>query len=175
MGTQGVVTAIAPGTATVTATVTGVSGSATVTVSTATLTAITVSPAAVTTTIGLRSNYTATGMYSDGTTTDLTTRVTWTTGDPTVASVANAVGLQGQLLARAAGMTTVTATVSGVVGTTTVTVTGATLRALAVTPIDPSTTLGFRVQFTVEAIYSDGTSRNVTGAAAWSAATRRWP
>ncbi len=167
-GTQGQVTAVSAGTATVTASLAGVSATATVTVTAATLAAITVTPARATTTAGLRSSYTATGTYSDGTLSDLTTRVTWTTGDATVATIANAAGIQGQLLARAPGTTTVSAAFLSVTGSTSVTVTGATLRGLTVTPIAPSTTLGFRVQFTVEAIFSDGTSRNVTGAAVWS-------
>src|SRR4029077_5712017 len=65
-GNAGQVTGVKAGTVTITATEGGVFGKASVTVVAATLKAIDVSPANATTTAGLRSNYTATGTFSDG-------------------------------------------------------------------------------------------------------------
>jgi hypothetical protein len=168
-GTAGTVQGLAMGRVTITATLMGQMGTATVVVSGAALTSIDVTPANATTMVGIRSNYTATGHYSDGTTRDLTTQVTWTTADPAVATISNVSGAQGQLLATGAGSTTVRATLNGVSGSTMVTVTGPMLTGLQISPINPSVRAGtMAVQFTAIAIFSNGTQRNVTGMASWS-------
>ncbi|MBI5518416.1 MAG: Ig-like domain-containing protein [Deltaproteobacteria bacterium] len=168
LGSKGLVRGASPGMTTISAQFSGVTGTAAVTVTMASLLSIAVSPADASTTAGLRSNYRATGAYSDGTMADLTASVTWTTADGAVATISNVAGAQGQLLARAAGRTTVSATLGAVLGMTTVTVTGATLRSVSVTPIAISSPVGFRVQYTAFAVFSDGSSRNVTGMAAWT-------
>ena len=60
--------------------------------------------------------YKATGMFSDGSMQDLTTQVTWTSSDPNVATVSNAAGTVGLATAVGQGMTTVTASMSGITG-----------------------------------------------------------
>jgi uncharacterized protein YjdB len=167
-GTAGQVTGVSVGVVTITATLDGVSGTASITVVAATLRSIAVTPANATTTVGLRSSYTATGTFSDGTTVDLTTQVTWSTGNATVAAISNTAGAQGQLLARAAGTTTVTATLGGVSGSTNVTVGGRVAVSLSISPITPTTRLGSNVRFTATEIFSDGTQQNVTGQATWT-------
>src|SRR5439155_533891 len=122
---------------------------------------IAVAPAAATTTVGLRSSYTATGTYSNGITADLTTQVTWATGAAATATISNVAGAEGQLLARAVGTTSVTATLGTVSGSTTVT------ESISVTPVAPLLPIGTVVAFTAEAIFSDGTSQNVTANATW--------
>ena len=168
VGPAGSVTGVKPGMVAVTATLNGVVGNATVGVLAATLQTIIVSPSGATLTSGLRSNYMATGVYSDGSKLDVTSQVTWTTGDATVATISNVAGASGQLLARNAGMTTVTATLGMVTGQTTLTVTGAMASTLAISPIAPSTPLGAPVQFTATLVLNNGTTRNVTGMATWT-------
>ena len=68
-----------PGTAT--------AGSTTITVTSATLVSIGVAPTAPTIAKGLSLSFTATGVYTDGTTSDLTTTVSWGSSDGTIASV----------------------------------------------------------------------------------------
>jgi hypothetical protein len=167
-GPAGTVTGVKVGMVGVTATLNGVVGMAGVGVVSATLQSITVSPANATLTAGLRASYTATGFYSDGSKADVTTQVTWTTGDTTVATISNVAGASGQLLARGMGITTVTATLGMVTGQTSLTVTGATASSLSISPIAVSTPLGTGVQFTATLILSNGTTRNVTGLATWS-------
>ncbi|HTA21533.1 MAG TPA: Ig-like domain-containing protein, partial [Polyangia bacterium] len=167
-GTPGLVTGVAPGMVGVTATEAGVTGTASVGVVAATLQSIDVEPANATLTAGLRSTYTATGFYSDGSKIDLSAQVTWATDNAMVATISNVAGATGQLLARAAGTTNVSATLGPVVGTTTLTVTGATASSLSISPIAVSTPLGTGVQYTATLILSNGTSRNVTGMATWS-------
>jgi uncharacterized protein YjdB len=167
-GVAGQVMGVSVGVVTITATLDGVSGTASITVVAATLQSIAVTPANATTTVGLRSSYTATGTFSDGTTVDLTTQVTWSTGNANVAAISNTAGAQGQLLARAAGTTTVTAALGGVTGSANVTVGGRVLVSLSIAPITPTTRLGTAVRFTATEIFSDGTQQNVTGQATWT-------
>lgn len=167
-GTAGVVTGVSVGSATVTATLAGVSGTATITVIGTILQSITIAPANATTTALLRSNYTATGNYSNNTTVDLTTQVTWATGNAAIAAISNTAGAQGQLLARANGTTTVTATLSGVTGTTNVTVIGRVVASLAIAPIAASTRLGVNQRFIATEIFSNGTQMNVSAQAVWT-------
>ena len=83
-----------------------------------TLQAILVTPADTSIPIGSTQQYIATGSYSDGSTADITNQVTWTSLDISVATI-DAVG---SALAVSEGVTTISAT-SGVVGSTTLTVT----------------------------------------------------
>ena len=168
-GTAGLVTGVSVGSATVTATLTGVTGTATITVVGTILQSITIAPANATTTVLLRSNYTATGNYSNGTTVNLTTQVTWATGNAAIAAISNTAGAQGQLLARANGTTTVTATLAGVTGTTNVTVIGRVVNSLAIAPIAASARLGTNApRFIATEIFSDGTQQNVSNQATWT-------
>ena len=77
MGTQGTVTALAAGTATIRATLGTFAGTATVTVSPTTLTAITVTPSMSVVGIAGAVMLHATGRFSDGTTRDVTSQATW--------------------------------------------------------------------------------------------------
>jgi len=171
-GTVGVVTGVAVGTATITATLDGVTGTATVTVVAATLQSIAVTPANATTTALLRSSYKATGTYSNGTTVDITTDVTWATGNPAIAAISNTAGAQGQLVARTNGTTTVTATLGTIVGTTNVTVVGRVVVSLSIAPIAPTVRLGTgNVRFVATEIFSDGTQANVSAQSVWTSST----
>jgi hypothetical protein len=167
-GTPGLVTGVKAGVVSITATENGIFGKAAVTVVASSLKDVVVSPANATTTAGLRSNYTATGIFSDGTKADITAQATWSTGDAAIATISNVAGASGQLLARAAGTTTVTAMLNGTSGQTNVTVTGPTIDSLAIAPIAVSTPLGTAVQYTATLILSNGTTRNVTGPADWT-------
>jgi hypothetical protein len=57
------------------------------------------------------------------------------------------------------------------VGSTTLTVTAATLKSIAVTPATPSTPAGTTVQFTATGTYSDNSVKNITGSVTWASAT----
>ncbi len=166
ISSSGMVTAAGAGSTTVTASLSGVSGTAavTVTASTPTLSSIAVTPANPTVAVGATQQFTATGTYSDGSTSNITSQVTWSsssTADATISSSGVATGV-------AAGSSTITATLSGVSGTTTLTVSAGTVSSLAVTPNNPSVAEGSTVQLTATATYSNGTTANVTNSATWS-------
>ncbi len=100
------VAANAVGQATITASLNGGSASSVVTISPAELVALTLSPQTPTNYIGEAVPFTATGIMTDGTSEDFTTRVTWTSHDPAVATIAST----GVATPLATGATTITAT-----------------------------------------------------------------
>ena len=122
-GTAGQVTGNAIGTTTVTATLNSISGQATVNVSNPTLTSITVAPATASVSAGTKQPFTATGNYDNNTTFDLTTQVTWTSSNISVAQESNAAGSNGIATTFVAGTATITATLNGISGTAALTVT----------------------------------------------------
>ena len=89
-----------------------------------TLVSITVSPTNPSIGIGATQQFTATGTYSDNSTQNLTTSVSWTSSVPSVASISNAGGSNGLATAIAAGTTMIMAASGGISGTATLTVTG---------------------------------------------------
>ena len=116
----------------------GVSGDTTLTVTDATLVSIEVSPATPSIANGLTQQFTATGLYTDNSTQDLTTQVTWASSDDAVATVSNAAGSNGLATTAGVGSTTVSATSGDVSGDTTLTVTDATLVSIEVSPATPA-------------------------------------
>jgi uncharacterized protein YjdB len=113
---------------------------------------------------GITQQFTATGNYSDGTSHNITTQVTWSSSNTAVAIVnSNAL-----TTAVAAGTATITATSGTISGSTTLTVTSATLSSISVTPANPSIPSGITQQFTATGNYSDGTSHNITTQVTWS-------
>jgi len=96
--TKGLATAVAAGTSTISASVGTVKGSTVLTVPAATLQSITVAPNGVSLGLNGTQQFTATGLYSDGSTQNLTNAVTWTSGTPATVSVGGT-GLATVLLA----------------------------------------------------------------------------
>ena len=125
VGTQGQATATAHGTTTISATSDSLSGSTTLTVTSPppTLTGIAVSPSNPTITNGMTQQFTATGSYSDGSTQNLTTTVTWASSNTSVATISNVAGSQGWATGTGAGSTTISAGSDSVSGSATLTVT----------------------------------------------------
>jgi hypothetical protein len=138
------------------------------TVTDATLVSIEVTPAAPSITLGSTQQFTATGSYSDGSTQDLTTQVTWASSDSAVATVSNAAGSNGLGTSAGVGSTTVSATSDAVTGSTTLTVTAATLDSIEVTPAAPSVSNGATQQFTATGHYSDGSTQDLTAEVTWA-------
>ncbi len=169
-GFEGVVTGGLVGSATVTASLQGVVGSTVVTTTPAVLQQLQVTPTNPSRPRGLQTQLTATGIFSDGSTQDLTTQVTWTSSQTARVSIDNAVGLEGLATALTVGTATVTATVSGVVGTTQFTVTPAQLTRIDVTPATVTLPLGTVRQLLALGRYTDGSTQNLTAQATWTSA-----
>lgn len=160
----GLATTFSAGTANITATLGGVSGTAVLTISNAALQSIVITPANLQMATGTTAQLTATGSYSDGSSQDLTSTVTWTSAPASVASV----DPSGIVSADKAGTTTITATFNGVNGTTKVTVANKVLQSLIVTPVNTFTAAGAKIQFTATANYADGTTQDLTTTVHWS-------
>ncbi len=118
VSSTGLTQAVTQGVATVTASYGSVSRGAPVTVTPPALTSITVTPANSSSPIGAYEQFTAVLSYSDGSTRDTTTSVTWSSSAATVATI-NSSGLASAL---ASGSTTITATAESVTGNTTLSV-----------------------------------------------------
>ena len=170
VGTKGLVTGLAVGSTVVTAIDGGVQGSITVSVTVARLTAITVDPAASSIAKGTTVQLTATGDFTDGTTEDLTSQVSWTSADETIAEVSDILATKGLVTGIAVGSALITATLEGVQGSATVIVTPATLTSITVTPANPSISKGTTVQLAATAHFSDSTTEDLTSQMSWTSA-----
>jgi uncharacterized protein YjdB len=113
--TAGVDTTTAIGTTTITAFYTGssnttVSGSTPLKVTAIPLASIFVNPSTITLAAGANRQFTAMGIYADGSTRPMTFAVVWSSSDVTIATISNTEGSQGVVTAIAAGVVTITAT-----------------------------------------------------------------
>ena len=124
-GFQGLATALNPGNVTVTATLGTTVGATGLTVTGAALVTIDVAPTTATIRINGTQQYIATGHYSDLTTQDITTLVTWNSGTLATATISNAAGSKGLATGLATGTTLITATL-GVIPSNSATLTVAT-------------------------------------------------
>ena len=161
---DGRVRGIAVGTATIKAVKDGVTGMTQVTVTAATLSTIAVTPTTPSLPKGRTVQLTATGTFSDNTTQNLTAMVTWSSGNDAIATVTAG----GLVTGAGVGNVDVTATLDGVSGSTSVTITAATLVSLAVTPVNPTIAKGRVQQLTATGTYTDGSTQNLTTSVTWS-------
>jgi Bacterial Ig-like domain (group 2) len=164
---SGLLTTAGAGTSTITATVGSLTDTTTLTVVAAHLISIAVSPSPVSLAKGTAQQFAATGSFDDGST-QLLTSVAWSSGNAAVASVNAASGVA---TAVGTGSTTVTATSGSVSGSASVTVTGATLVSLAVTPANSTMPSGTTKQMTATGTFSDSSTQDITGSAVWSSST----
>ena len=135
------------------------------------LSSIEVGPPNATVPVGLVHQFTATGIYSDGSKLDLSTSVVWTSSIAATATISNVASSTGLVTTHSPGTTTITATLGTMNGTTTLTVSGATLTAIVVTPANASLAIGGHLQFLATGIYSDKTTQDLTNAVTWSSGT----
>ena len=173
-GSNGLASALAVGPADVSATLDGVTGITDLTVTEAVLVSIQVTPTNPGLARGTTRQLTATGIYSDHSTQDLTKQATWGASDASVVSVSNADGSDGLATALAVGATSVSAALGTVSGTTNLEVTAATLVAIDVSPADPSLSKGTTRQFAATGTYSDNSTQDLTKQVTWARPTPPW-
>jgi trimeric autotransporter adhesin len=131
-----------------------------------TLTSILISPAAPTVALGQSQQLAAEGMFSDGSQQDMTKTVTWTSKQPSVASI----NQSGLALGKLAGSAKLTATSDSVTASVTLTVGATALVSIAVSPQGLSLPNGETQQLTAIATFSNGSQKNITDSATWSIA-----
>ena len=154
---------------------TSLSSTATITVSplqpAATLTYITVYPATSSLAVGGTQYFAATGIYSDSSTKDITSSVTWSSSNQSVATVYTV----GLVTATAVGSSSITATIGNISGYSTISVHSVvptpTLASIAVTPASPGIVVGATQQFIATGTYSDSSTKILTGSANWSSSS----
>jgi uncharacterized protein YjdB len=165
-GGRGNATAIGAGTSTITASYGGLTGSATLTVTEPPLAFVQVTPTNPSIPVQATTQFTATAVFTDNTTRNVTTLATWSSSNSGVAVVTNAGANIGRATALAEGSSTITATYQGSSGASVLTVAGS-VQSISVTPANPTTVLGVPVPFVATAILSNNTTLVVTGNSAW--------
>ncbi|MBA3947195.1 MAG: Ig-like domain-containing protein, partial [Herpetosiphonaceae bacterium] len=165
---SGLALGVNPGTVTIKATSQGVSGTAILNVTAAVVTSIAVAPGTATIASGTKTQYVATGTFSDGTSQVLTSVVNWTTGDSTIATISNVAGTKGRATGTGVGTTTITAELNGVSGSASIIVTNAVLHGLDITPAASSILKGATQQFTATGTFSDGSTQDLTNSVQWA-------
>lgn len=168
LSSKGVATALAPGLVTIKAIVGTIVGVSFATVTAPALVSIAVTPANSSIAVGTTRQFTATGNYTDGSTANLTSTVTWSSSNSGAATI-NAAGLATST--SAPGTTTISASSGGISGSTLLTNGSATLASIAVTPNNSSIATGATEQFTATGTYTDGSTQNLTTQATWTSSS----
>lgn len=128
------------------------------------LQSVQITPSGPSVPLGLSQQFAAIGHYRDGSSKDITTSVAWTSSNTSIATIAGS----GVASSRAIGSATISATLSGVAGSSTLTVTQAVLVSINVTPANPVLVLNTVQQFTATATFSDQTSQEITASVTWA-------
>ncbi|GHG63198.1 hypothetical protein GCM10010919_08670 [Alishewanella longhuensis] len=166
---SGLVTAVSAGTAQIQASLGTINAQTNLTVTSAILSTISVTPVSSSVAVGLSRQFTATGLYSDGSTLNITQSVTWASSNTQVATLnANSNNNSGLTTGQAAGEAQISASLSGKTAAATLTVTNASLNSINVTPQNPSIVAGLNRQFSATGNYSDGTSADLTPIVNWT-------
>ncbi|TCW04140.1 Ig-like domain-containing protein [Vibrio crassostreae] len=141
------------------------SNTVSVEVSAAVITTLAVTPPASELAMGQMRPLTAIATYSDGTSSDVSDSVTWTSEALSTATVTPT----GRLAGVDVGHTTITATKDNVTSNTvSVEVSAAVITTLAVTPPASELAMGQMRPLTAIATYSDGTSSDVSDSVTWT-------
>jgi uncharacterized protein YjdB len=148
----------------------GCSGSSTSSNVTPVLTSISVTPTGASTTVGGTQQLTATANYSSGPGQSVTSSATWSSSNPSVASIqSTGQSTPGLATGVATGSVTITASFNGVSGSTSLSVGIApVVTSLSIAPTSASMTVTSTLQFTATAGYSDGSNKIVTSLTSWS-------
>ncbi len=141
----------------------------TLTVTPAILESIAVSPLNPTIALGKTQPFTATGTFTDSTTQDLTSLVTWNSSVTRVATISNTSGSKGLATSLAEGTTTITASFSGITSNNaTLTITPVELVSITVIPASASVPIGTAfAPFRATGAFTDGSLKDLTTSVIW--------
>lgn len=117
---------------------------------------------------GKRTQFIATGIFSDESTLDLTSQVTWSSALPSILSISNAEVNRGEALGLLSGETNITATFNEIVGEKTYQVIDAELTYIEVNGDSDSLPEGLTRQYQAMGYYSDGSNLDLTSEVVWS-------
>jgi len=132
----------------------------------ATLTSIAITAPSTSIAKGTTDQFTATGTFSDGSTSNITTQVSWNSSNTGTATIGLNTGLASGV---GVGTSNITAKLGTVTSNTVVlTVTAATLTSIAITAPSTSIAKGTTDQFTATGTFSDGSTSNITTQVSWN-------
>src|SRR5438874_6122413 len=134
----------------------------------AVLVSIDVTPSPANVPIGVTTQFTATGHYTDLSSADITTSATWTSSVPSAATVTDTGADKGKVTGVALGATTITATSGLISGSSLVTVVPAELVTITVDPLLASIPKGTTQQYTATGHYTDLSTQDLTTHVVWS-------
>jgi len=147
------------------------SSPADLTVSAATLQSVAVYPANATIAPTTKLNLHGIGGFSDGSTEDLTSLLTWSSSDTAVASASSKAVATGLAMGTTNLSGKSKSTLGSIQGATPLTVTAATLNSIAVMPANAFITPGDNIGYSAIGTFSDGSTQDVTAASTWSSKT----
>ena len=165
ISSSGLATGKAVGAATVNARSGSVSGAAALTVSAPAIVSLAIIAPNPLMPLGTTQQLTATGTFTDGTTSDLTSSAIWSSGSARIVSVTGG----GLAAANALGHTTLSASLSAVSGSTALTVSAPKLVSISISPANPTVPLAASQQLVATGVYTDGSTKDVTQSSAWNA------
>jgi len=163
----GLLSSVAPGTASIKAVSDNITGSASLTVGAAALVSLSVTPANPLIAKGQTQQFTATGTFTDGSAQDLTNSATWTSSSDAVATI-SAAGLATSV---EQGSATIQAASGTIKSSATLTVGPPVLASIVVTPADSSILPGATKQLTATGNFSDGGIQDLTSTAVWASSS----
>lgn len=167
-GSRGMVTTNQAGMVTLSANLFAVTGSTPLEVTSAGLVSISLEPHDPAIAMGLTEQFTATGIFTDGSSQDLTAQADWTSSAPAIAAISNDAGSKGRVWGEAVGGAVISASFGNVSATTAFTVSAASLQSLSITPARPSVVKGLLQQFRVDGTFSDNSTHDLTAEATWA-------
>jgi len=160
----GLAAGVALGAATVSATLGSVTGNTTVKVQPATLSSLTIGPRNRKIAQFTSLQFYAAGFYTDGSIRYITAKVSWTSSNTGVATIAS----NGLVHGLSPGTTTITARLGSFSASTTLTVTNATIVSLSVTPVGETIPSGTRLSFIATGSFSDGSKQVISRDSKWT-------
>jgi hypothetical protein len=165
--TAGRATIAGSGTIAVFAKKSDVTGEASITSSSTTLTSIFLIDSGIPNYMGVVKKYQAIGLYSDGTTQDLSDSVAWTSSNTSKANVDDSAS-KGLTSLLDSGSTTMTAEYESISGTRSLNVATPTLSSLSISPANLPVASGYKSSYKVTGTYSDGVKIDLTSSATWT-------
>lgn len=160
---KGLAKGIDQGSAIISADFNGTWDSVTLDVTAPALQSITLAPANPSILSLLNTTFKATGNYSDGSTSDITSLVAWTSSQSSIATIA-----AGEASTLKSGSTVIGAALDGVSTSTSLKVTGGDLSGITLTLANPTMALGTSQRIIATGSFSNGTTRDITGQATWT-------
>jgi uncharacterized protein YjdB len=142
----------------------GLHASARVTVRAVELSSIAIEPASARLALGTGVRLHATGRFSDGSTQPISDDVQWSSDAERVASV----DARGAVQALALGSATIAAELSGVRATCAITVTGAQVTSIDLTPASATVEQGGTIPLVATAVFDDDSTQDITRSASWT-------